>query len=184
MEDAKAKSTSDIDDVVEIDVEAAAQPEPVRNTAPDDDDVMPFASSYGETNSRSPLPMIGGGIAVLAIIAVAVWIFVPMGNSGNAQTTPVQSAVQNEPASTTARPEVPAATAPTETTSMPAAVPNAEPSPAADAAVPDQSASADRPAVPAATQAKTKKPTAEPAPSKAPAEKKKAVTVDDLINDN
>lgn len=184
LEMAKAAAVESIDeddDVIEIDVETESQPEPMRSVADDDDDAMPFASGYGEAKSRSALPMIGGGVALIAIIAVAVWMFVPMGNAGSAQNAPVQSAVQNEQVQTA--PQQPAAP-PAETTSMPAAVPSAEPSPETVEIAPVEASPVERTAAVPASQTKAKKPTAEPAPSKAPAEKKKSVTVDDLINDN
>lgn len=184
LENAKAAAAEPIDeddDVIEIEVEAESKPEEVSTAADDDDDTMPFSSGYGEAKSRSALPMIGGGIAVIAIIAVAVWMFVPMGNAGSAKNAPVQSAVQNEQAQPA--PQQPAAP-PTETTTIPAAVPSTEPSPETVESAPAEESPVERTAAAPAAQPKAKKPIAEPAPSKAPAERKKSVTVDDLINDN
>ncbi|MDM7923746.1 MAG: protein kinase [Pyrinomonadaceae bacterium] len=147
---------------------------PEQFAAPEEDDAEPF--SYG-TESRSSLSMaaIGGGLALVVVIAVGIWFAL---SSGSATPEPVstQPAVQQG-----AVPEQPAAV---------------DPAPVAQdqAVAPEQQAVDESTAQPAAQDpaqtaaAKKAQPTAAAKRSAADApkapEKKKALTVDDLINDN
>ncbi len=139
-----------------IDLPPPADNEPLSD-APD------FAfSSEAKAGSRLPIPVIAGGIGLAVVIAIAAWMGLS-GTSGSTPPVPLQTVEVAQP-------------------------PLPEPSPVAD----DIISTAD---VPSANTAVTLEATTEekPAtvarqkkaePAKPAADKKKAVTVDDLINDN
>ena len=155
------------------DVAGKVEEETKAEAVDEESDAPPFASGYGESasGSKSMMPMIGIGVVVLLIAAVAGWFLMSSGSGKTPPAQPVQAAAPIDPAV------------------QQAAVPEAQPSVAPESTQP-QNNETEAAAVPAPAeqrpaaepaQAKAKKPAT---PAKAPEEKKKSVTVDDLINDN
>ena len=113
------------------------------------------------------MPLIAVGIGAVLIVIVAAWVLMPGNPAGGGQPVQAPASAAAEPASAPVQSMMP-----TNTETVPAAAGPQTSQPVADNAVtPDQAAQ------------KAKKPTPTPKPAKAP-ETKKAVTVDDLINDN
>lgn len=116
------------------------------------------------------MPLIALGVGAVLIMIVAAWVLMPGNSPAPAQTTPrAQTSAAAEPA----------ASAPVQAV-MPA---NTEAPPVAAAPATSQP-SAENAVAPNQSTQKVKKPTSTPKPAKAATETKKAVTVDDLINDN
>ena len=128
-----------------------------------------FDEAYTETVERNglPIPAMAIGAAVLIVIAIGIWMFMSSGTSEPPKTSSTQTPSTAEPA-------------PTDSTVKPAFRP-------ADVPVSVQSDPASTTVYPSTVKAvttatsKPKKPA--PTPAKAPTQKK-AVTADDLINDN
>ncbi|MEJ7847099.1 MAG: protein kinase [Pyrinomonadaceae bacterium] len=115
------------------------------------------------------MPLIAVGIGVVLIVIVAAWVLMPGNPAGGGQPAQTQSEAAAQPAPAPAVQSM----MPSNTEVAPAAADPKTSEPAADNAVtPDKAAQ------------KAKKPTPTPKPAKPAAEAKKAVTVDDLINDN
>jgi len=110
------------------------------------------------------MPLIALGIGAVLIIIVAAWVLMPGSSGETAPPVQTQSGVATEPAPSE----------PTVQAALPANTQTADP-----VASQPTSSSAVTP-----DQPKAKKPTPTPKPAKAAPETKKAVTVDDLINDN
>ena len=148
-------------------------PEPVFAYHTDDDDDV--FSSVEAPRSGLPIPMMAGAVVLVLAIAVGAWFMMSGGSPEKpaepvaVQPVDVQPAVE-QPAPQAEVPVQNSAAVPTEDLSQQPVVSDGQPE-------------ADRTtANPAA--GKPKKVAPVPTPTKAPAEKKKAVTVDDLINDN
>ena len=114
------------------------------------------------------MPLIAVGIGAVLIMIVAAWVLMP-GNPAGGQPVQTPSAAAANPASA---PPI-QSMMPSNTEAVPAAADSQTSQPVVENAVtPDQSVQ------------KAKKPTPTPKSAKPAAETKKAVTVDDLINDN
>ena len=135
---------------------------------------VPFSSSYDDAEPKAGFPMmplIAAGAGLLVLVVVAFFLL----SGGNDAKVPTQAigstAPQNAPASSLE-------TAP-DPSQVPAEVPHDEA--AGTQPVATESQAQERAA--AAAREKAKKPTPTPTGAK-PGEAKKAVTVDDIINDN
>ncbi|HLA95173.1 MAG TPA: protein kinase [Pyrinomonadaceae bacterium] len=155
-------------------VEEASEPETISSVY--DSDEVEYAVP---ARSGLPIPMIAGAAAVLLILAIGGWMF--LGSSPSEPQIPVPTTASQQPPATEPETSLPAASE--EPAVQNAFVPDSNSNTQVEnttAAVPEPTTATDKPAV-KATPAKTPKPAADPAKTPAP---KKAVTVDDLINDN
>jgi serine/threonine protein kinase len=137
--------------------------------------------SYVEPQTRSglPIPVIGGAAALVLAIVVGGWFMLSTG-SGDPSASNPSAAVTSQPATTApAQSAIPTQPAPENTYQAPEDQLSAEQAPADQALVSGDDPAANKQSTPAETPKPKKVETA-----KAPANKKKAVTVDDLINDN
>jgi serine/threonine protein kinase len=126
--------------------------------------------SYEAARSSLPIPAIAGGVVALLVVVAGIWMFMSSGPSPAAQPAPVQT-VQQEVQPVAAETNTDA----TIVDDVPITVESSS------ASVPDRKAAQNANAQ-AQAQAKAKK--AEADKAKAASGQKKAVTVDDLINDN
>lgn len=135
-------------------------------------DEEPFSFESAPKGFSLPIPAIVGGFVLILVIAISGWFFLSSGSGTTGRQFETQLSAQP-----TQQQETPAASTETQTVAVPADQPTetlAVPENAADQSV--QSVKASKPA-----PAKSTKPNAD-APKQP--EKKKALTVDDLINDN
>jgi serine/threonine protein kinase len=176
--------TPELDRVESSDLEKLSQPEPVKEVvkpAPAAKAAAAFAS-YGETEMFTErksgkgfgLPAVAGAAVLLCIVAIGGWFYFG--------SKPAPAAATETPSASQPAEEQPVKTA-FQQNDSPAAETTAEPVTDQSAVDPnDQLSSQDQPQKVASTGSPRAKRSA-PAPNKAPAQKK-AVTVDDLINDN
>ncbi len=160
---------------LEPEVPAAIDYSSFAHVSSQNDDAIEAYSDHSEPRSGLPVPAIAAAAALVLVIAVGGWFF--LGSSPASTAAPAQAETQTtapapkteEPVRSSFQPEP----------QQPADQSPAQPTDGPDTAAPGDAQQPQR--VAATATPKPKKPVA--APTKAPAQKK-AVTVDDLINDN